>query len=464
MAARAPAIIAQALATLRNRQNSEGGFGVWTATPVADPFISAYAMDFLLQAQQAGLAVPGDMIDQGMRYLRDMAADDGLGSLSELRARAYAIYLLTRSGQVTTNLVAGVQQRLQSQYPAQWKDDLAAVYLAASYQLLKQDEIAGKLIRGPWLRLQQDRSDDHWDYDYYDDPLIRRAQTLRIVEGYFPRLAEKITPDLLEALLRPIQEGRYNSLSAALTLMALADLPQGQRPPLGLGLAQSRQLAKTTTFTAFGQVRGSLLQGRLDPASTALRLSHGQSSGENTPAWYSVSQSGFLRNPPRQAKEEGLEILREYRDAQGQPIQKLALGQELMVHIRLRSQGSTDLRNVAIVDILPGGFEVVANPPYSRDASGGEEPSTGTVSYDPLAQPSSTMRPDYVDVRDDRVLLYTTATTKVQEYVYRIRATTVGNFGLAPIYAESLYDRRKQAYAPAPGHLEVVSAAAPSIP
>ena len=66
--------IADALAAqidvLRSRQNEQGGFGLWTATPDSEPFVSAYTMHFLLEARDRGVAVPKDMIDAGNKYLQ----------------------------------------------------------------------------------------------------------------------------------------------------------------------------------------------------------------------------------------------------------------------------------------------------------------------------------------------------------------------------------------------------------
>ncbi|MBU2730947.1 alpha-2-macroglobulin family protein [Acidithiobacillus caldus ATCC 51756] len=470
-ASQAPQRIARMLETLGNRQNGEGGFGVWTATPVADPFVSTYAVDFLLQARQSGLSVPADMLDRGLAYLRHMAADDGLGSLPELRARAYAIYVLTASGQVTSNLIAGVQQRLQSAYPAVWKQDLAAAYLAASYQMLKQQETADDLIRGPWQAfLKNAEVGNDWGYAYYDDPLIRRAQTLAIVERYFPKLAAGLSVERLDGMLKLVDDNRYNSLSSALTLLALTNLPAGAVPPKGLAMAQSAEAGKDGPFSAFGEIQGVLLRGSLSPRSRALRLSYAKGEGDKHPAWFSLSQSGYPRATPTKPLREGMEILREYRDAQGRPVQSLELGQEVTVRIRLRSlKDSVD--NVAIVDILPGGFEVVSGPAKptvasavrsdaheADDGDSGDEAETQDTPEsegDGLAQPGTTLTPEYVDIREDRVLLYARAEPKAKEYIYRIRPTSVGRFATAPIYAESLYNRRQRAYAPAGAVLQV---------
>ncbi|HUO99325.1 MAG TPA: alpha-2-macroglobulin, partial [Rhizomicrobium sp.] len=77
-------------------QNPGGNFGMWGPGSDADPFISVYALDFLMQAKDKSYVVPNDSLRRGMNWLRRAAAsnsnDDG--------TRAYAFYLLARAGQV----------------------------------------------------------------------------------------------------------------------------------------------------------------------------------------------------------------------------------------------------------------------------------------------------------------------------------------------------------------------------
>ncbi len=97
---------------LRGRQNGEGAFGLWAANAHVVDTVSVYAMHFLIEARERGRAVPTDIITNGNNFLRSLASGDG-GTLVDERTRAYAIYLLTRQGIVTTNFAAAVQKRLE---------------------------------------------------------------------------------------------------------------------------------------------------------------------------------------------------------------------------------------------------------------------------------------------------------------------------------------------------------------
>jgi uncharacterized protein YfaS (alpha-2-macroglobulin family) len=72
--------------------------------------------------------------------------------------------------------------------------------------------------------------------------------------------------------------------------------------------------------------------------------------------------------------------------------------------------------------------------------------------------PGSTWQPQYADVREDRVVIYGSASGDVREFVYRIKATNAGRFIVPPAYGESMYDRRVQAQSAGGAALDVVRA------
>ena len=133
-------------ATLRRRQNDQGGFGYWAPEHGEHiSFVSVYVMDFLSQAKAAGFPPSSEMFTTGLRNLQTMAGRDP-ASFSEARTRAYAIYVLTREGVVTTNYILNLRDYLDKHRAQDWPKDITGVYLAGALKLLHQDEEAERLI------------------------------------------------------------------------------------------------------------------------------------------------------------------------------------------------------------------------------------------------------------------------------------------------------------------------------
>lgn len=89
----------QAVDRVLDMQNPGGNFGFWGAGSDADPFISAYALDFLMQAKDQGYVVPMDALRRGTAWLKRTASSKSFDDAS----RAYAFYLLARAGQVNVS-------------------------------------------------------------------------------------------------------------------------------------------------------------------------------------------------------------------------------------------------------------------------------------------------------------------------------------------------------------------------
>jgi hypothetical protein len=438
---------------LRSRQNAQGGFGLWTQTPDSEPFVSAYAMHFLLEARDRGVAVPADMISAGNNYLQLLAREEGDSSLAGLRQRAYAVYLLTRQGNVTTNSLAAVQKRLQDAYPNSWKNDLAAAWLAASYKMLKQDKEADALIAGPQRQLERETragipgGGEEYFYDDYLDPLIRDSSVLYLLARHFPDRARNLSPRAMENISRPLENDWINTLSAGMTLLALDAYASNNAQAVDkFGIEELHG----GTSKSIATLQNKLLQsGTWSGSATGLRFDNGSA----LPAWSVVSQAGYDRDVPAKAIRNGLEITRDYTAAGGKPLGDITVGDEIEVHVKIRATAGKGMGNIAVVDLLPGGFDPVQSLPPPPDAGAQAQGDTG--SDETAAPPAPTIRvtgsswtPQYTDVREDRVVIYGFAGPDVQEYIYRIKASNSGRFIAPPAYGESMYDRRVQARAP----------------
>ncbi|HMY47637.1 MAG TPA: hypothetical protein PKX74_19325, partial [Leptospiraceae bacterium] len=55
------------------------------------------------------------------------------------------------------------------------------------------------------------------------------------------------------------------------------------------------------------------------------------------------------------------------------------------------------------------------------------------------------MEPDHVEMREDRIVLFTRATSRASEYTYRLRAVSAGKFVVPPLFAEAMYQKSTRA-------------------
>lgn len=422
------------LAVLRSRQNDAGAFGLWTASVQAEPFVSAYAVLYLLEARERGMVVPQDLLDRANGYLQALAADESSEALAQVRARAMAVYLLTRQGQVTTNWLLTVRQKLEANWPNDWQKDVSAVLLAASYAGMKQNETAKPLLGATMERLRTKAELADWQYAGYYDPLIADALGIYLLHKHFPAEARKLPPTMAERLVQPISRGYYNTLSSALSILALEAMFTNNpdiKPAKLSGLDQAGLAIAL-------QSSGTLVQRALyDDRSVKLRIE----AGGPPPLWYVRTETGFDRQLPSAPAGKGIEIRRDYLDANGKETTSATLGDELTVRLRLRATERGGYQNLAIIDLLPGGFEVVEPEP---DADG--------VVPDLV---TTTTAIEHVDAREDRMLIYANASDAIAEFSYRVKATAVGKFVQPPPYAESMYERDVRATGAGGSFLEV---------
>src|SRR5260370_12154430 len=115
---------------LARRQNDQGAFGYWVPETGDDiSFVSPYVMDFLSESKAAGFAPPPDMFASGLRYLQKMVGKQP-EDLTDARRVAYAIYILTREGVITTNYLLNLPDWLDKNAKDEHQNDIAGLHLA----------------------------------------------------------------------------------------------------------------------------------------------------------------------------------------------------------------------------------------------------------------------------------------------------------------------------------------------
>ncbi len=390
---------------LRRRQNDQGAFGYWSAGGGSGvDFVSVYVMHFLSEARAAGFAPPGDLFDRGLRHLRDIVVAEPR-SIDDARTIAYAIYLLTREGVITTNYILNLRDWLEKRESGKWENDLTGVYLSGALAILKKDAEAEKMIgaytMGQWQGTR-------WS-DFYQ-PLGSDSQYVAMLARHFPERLRKLSPGEFEAVLKPIGEGSFNTLSAAYAVVALkayshavaGNPPEFTMSSGGQALASTGTLVKRATFSS---------------EAAALRF---EMRGEQPVlgAFHQIVEAGYDRAPAATAVAEGIEVYRELLQ-DGEPVTEVKLGEPLTVRLKVRSLTGKTIPNAAIIDLLPGGFEIVGD-----SLPGGF---------------------DHVEPREDRVVFFGSIQPRVRTISYKIKPVNRGVFTVPAPFAESMYDRALKA-------------------
>jgi len=427
---RARRLFERALATLQGRQDADGAFGLWQAGGSTNDFVTAWSTHFLMEARARGQAVPPATLARALAYL-DQLAGQPADALPDLRAKAYALYLVTRNGVVKTQQARALASALRRIDPAHGGRDLAALLLAASFRLLNLDEEATRLAAGVSLETEVTP-----DLASYYDPLVHRSLALYLLSKHFPERAKALSPKALGGVVGEIVAGRYQTLSSALAVLALDAHATLAPPAAAAGLALEAVAgagAQARSLDASGTL---LLRTPVPPDATLVRAT----APRGTALYAQLAERGYDRTPPADTMTKGVEVRRELRNTKGEAVSTLALGEKLdvVLHVRATDGG---VHEIALVDLLPGGFEV----DLSADA----------LAERRSAVPSSDdWSPGYVDVREDRVVFYGFADGSARQFVYRLKPMNRGRYKVPPLQAEGLYDRSVEARAPG-GTIEV---------
>lgn len=426
--------IASAMEQLARRQGANGGFGYWGADdPEGFDYLTVYVGHFLTEAKASGMHVPARLYQSTLRRLRFMAdakIEDRNDSWRywyirwQAEMRAASIYLLTRNEEVTTNYALKLQDYMEAKVPKElWHRDSTAAWLASTWRLLKKESAAVPLIKAHREALKLPPP-DRWEYGYYyyDSKLTREATAFTIVCRHFPEIAKTLTYEELKPLTAMIEQSDFHTLSAAWSIQALkayATLAADTGVKAGIATVAGQD-AKILAEPATGQIRVAVPEGMA-------RFFFAQGSPEGLGAWYQTTETGFAKTLPDQPSSHHIEVLRDILDEADQPVTQCRLGETVFAKLTIRNLTKTALPNLALTELLPGGFEL-APPGEALSLRPGLATRAGT---------------DYIDIREDRAMIYLglqpdgSLTLK-----YAMRPTCAGSFVLPPPYAEDMYEAK----------------------
>ena len=409
--------IQSVISQLQSRQSNSGGFGYWQgSTTDVDDFLNAYVVHFLLEAKDAGFAIPQQMLNRANAKLRAICQSGEAAHLGIADRKAYAIYLLTRQGERPNGLLS-LRESLDRTQANLWQRRLCGHLMAASYALQQKPEEAEKITATWKLATAEEyrKGEDYWSQAEVDALLsfaVRARHFGDIVKNYGYADWQK--------LYGVLWQQRYNTITAACATLGMREFAKVAQAnafhfevdALPRDGSAALNLIKSDDVFAKAAFADSM-------KSLQFRLT--QKDGDQG-LFYQVMEEGYDRELPAKPQKDGIEVYREITSADGKAIESLEVGESLMVTLRIRNLSNIPLGDLVMVDLLPGGFSL---------EPGGLRPGLGTV-------PGT----DRVDVREDRNLFFLRLQGAKELTVrYALRATCAGEFVVPPVFAESMYDR-----------------------
>lgn len=397
------------VAILQSRMKDDGNIGYWTNASPVDSYITLYVAEFLTDARNHNFYIPASFYSQVINAVTKIASSTDNSEYS-LYLRAYAIYILTKGEIITSSYIENLENSFtKSNFtPSSYE----ALYLAASYAMLKQDKQANSILsKIKWKKT----FDSSW---VYHNNLHYTATYIDVIARYFPARIKDIKKEEIDELCSYMSNTYYNTMSTAAALRAFESWTSSSTPEHYSVFAIT---GKTETPI---EIAGSpVMKANFTADAEKIKFQ----SDKTMPLYYQTVSAGYETEIPTKDIKSGIEVTREYCTPEGDKLTSVNVGDDVMVKISFRSlKGS--INNIALVDLQPAGLEGdIESIRNFRDTK---------------------WSPDYVDIREDRVVIYATATEKIQTFTYNAKAISSGNFVVPPMFAESMYNKDIRAIAP----------------
>ena len=410
--------IDKALRILTQRQRDDGSFGLWSLQSASDPFFSVYATHFLVTARFSGQPISQRLYDEALRYLREYTNEIGR-DWSDLRAQSYALYVLSLAGEVVTDKI----KRLEAVVSSRWRDNTietgwVKLFLATAYRLNNLDSEAGRLF-GDFLSAW--RVHKTIPTQLLNDSALMGAFLYLTHNHFSDAIQESSFKTYLFELSQEMLKRKTNSLTGSFALLGLGSFwKEFSHSSIGKFTVSAGTTTQPPSELA---LKGSAIKRADVPWDGSRFTLKGDASLQ---LYYQVSEAGYDRGSATSEIKEGISLSRRLLNGKGEAASAIAISDSLTYEITLNP--SKALQDLAVVVIVPGGFEIDLT-----DAGLGQRKSLPTK--------GTAWEPSHVDVMEDRVVLFGNIGAEARSFAFKLKPVTKGLYQVPPLFAEGMYDR-----------------------
>jgi len=327
--------VQDAIERVVDMQGYSGSFGMWGPRDdmSTDGWIAVFAMDFLTQAKEKSYVVPDATLKRGYSFLRQLAGRDSESPAT----KAYALYVLARSAAVP---VGDVRYFYDTQ-SGQFSDAVAPAFAAAALAEL-----------GDKARASQGFA------------AARKTALEAQTASYMPQAYGSLLRDVAAVTAVTAASGEAQELPE------LMDKVASLEPPLDYTTTQEKAWlvqAASALEALSGKMDVEVSNAKLGAGGRALNASPDMlaqgitltNRGE-APVWYSATASG-IPTQAAPAAADGVTIEKRYYTLDGMRADLATVKQSDRIVVSISGKAQQNIfRNMAVMDLLPAGFEIEA--------------------------------------------------------------------------------------------------------
>lgn len=417
--------ITDVIRRINSLQQYNGGMVMWPGGGEVNWWVTAYAAHFLYEAERAGYSVDRQVLSGLQQYLLEMVKQKGAetyyyktpGNVQWQHKRFarreifYSLYVLTLSGKHHLPTMNYYKNKASAELTTDSR------YLLASAFAMAGDQKSASLLSPKGTEWEESAV---MTGGSFSSPIRDRALALyTMIEADADNPQVAVIARQLGEMIRATRW--LSTQEKAFSLLALGRLSENQAG---------------SSVTATIKYDGKSTDYKGDDLLLALKANSATVStkGNGKLFWYFESE-GLPVSMKVQETDQILKVRRQLYTRNGQPISgreiRLSANDPVVVGVTISTTDNSMVENVVITDLLPAGLEI--------------ENARLTAERE-MEWIKDRGQPDYLDIRDDRVNFFASASGKPVTFYYTARAVSYGTFVYGPVGAEAMYNGQYFSY------------------
>jgi uncharacterized protein YfaS (alpha-2-macroglobulin family) len=416
--------VKEGIRKIESMQLYDGSIAYWQGGTETSWWGSVYAAHFLVEAKKAGFSVSENVLSKLNNFISQKAKQSGTfdyvtylptgRTVKKIANKEilYSLYVLALAGQGDIATMNYYKAR-----PHLVSEDMRYL-LAGSYALMGRWNTYYEIVPNAFTPERTDRLTG----GSFDSDIRANAIMLNVLLEVEP--ANKQVPVIIKYLTQNADR-MYSTQERSFAFLAL-----GKAASLNADADVTVDiLVDGKSISKFSGKDLTVKDERLNSSSITLKAA---GKGE---VYYFWSAEGVKLNEKVKEEDSYLQIRRSfYNYKTGRLIPDFRFYQGELVVCKIDMTGfDRNAENIIITDLIPAGFEI-ENPRLN--------PATELKWV-----PKNPLNVQYMDIRDDRLLLFTQLVrNQTKEFYYLLRVVNQGTYQLPVIGAEAMYDQEYHSY------------------